>query len=83
MRFSAKVSTESPHRIYIPKEVASCGFTGDVDIITNGKAIVIVKPETTLDELEASLALIINSEKLVKSGTIPINHAGIKACDED
>ncbi len=76
MRFKVKISEEYPHRLYLPKEVAADGFTGDVNIIVNGKAIVIVKPETTLNELEASLNLVINSEKLAKApaAVVPIDN---------
>lgn len=80
MRNKARINTKYPYRLYLPDEIARDGFTGDIELLVGGKVIVIVKPETTLSDIEASLNLIISSERLSKSGYDPV---GVKACDQD
>ena len=83
MKIKATISKEPPYRIYIPREIAEGdGFIGEVEVVSNAKAIVLIKPGTTIDELEASLSIIINQEKLARGNKI-IDPSGVKACDQD
>jgi hypothetical protein len=64
MKKKIKVATTFPHRLYMPKEVADEGFTGELDAYANAITITIVKSEATLEEVERSLEIVLQDIRL-------------------
>ncbi len=67
MRKSVTIRKEAPHAMYIPKDLADDGFTGETDMLANAATATIIKPGATLEEVERSLSIILEDVRLRRS----------------
>jgi len=59
-----KMGISKARRAYIPPELASAGFTGEVEIITEPFIAVILKPGSSLEQVKRSLELVLQDVEL-------------------
>ena len=53
---------------YIPDELRDDGYVGWVDFLANAKTVTLIKPGTSLEDVERSLRIILQDVKLRRSG---------------
>jgi len=53
---------------YIPDELRDDGYIGWVEFLANAKTVTLVKPGTTLHDVEKSLRIVLMDVKLRRSG---------------
>lgn len=53
--------------MYIPKDLAEDGYVGEADILANMATVTILKPGSTLEEVERSLQIILEDVRLRRS----------------
>lgn len=53
---------------YIPDELREDGYVGWVEFLANAKTVTLIKPETTLEDVEKSLRIVLQDVKLRRSG---------------
>lgn len=64
MKRKIRITPETPHRTYIPNEIADEGFVGIVDAYANAKTVTIVHPGASLEEVERSLEIVLQDIRL-------------------
>lgn len=55
--------------VWFPKQIIESGFTGDVEYLTNAATLVLLHPKASLEEIEASLKLLLEDIALGKKLT--------------
>lgn len=53
---------------YIPDELREDGYVGWVEFLANAKTVTLIKPETTLEDVEKSLRIVLQDVRLRRSG---------------
>ena len=64
MKRKIKISTESPYRTYMPKDIVDEGIKGDTIVMCNAVTATIVKPGTPIRDIVRSMELIIDDLRL-------------------
>ena len=71
MKIQVKVGEKKPYPFYMPTQLVKEGFKGDVDVYVNAVTITIVKPGTSLEDIEKSLKIILDDLALRKAQDEP------------
>ena len=77
-----RIGENSPHPLYVPKDLVDDGFIGDVDMIPDTKTFIILHPNASLDEIAISIENILRDINLrrgletSKVETTPIKNVG-------
>ena len=53
---------------YIPDELRDDGYVGWIEFLSNARTVTLIKPETSLEDVEKSLRIILQDVKLRRSG---------------
>jgi len=53
---------------YIPDELRDDGYVDWVEFLANAKTVTLIKPETSLEDVEKSLRIVLQDVKLRRSG---------------
>lgn len=58
------IPNEKNPRAYLPRELIDEGFSGEVEILANAFTATIVKPKSTLEQIEKSLNIVLQDVRL-------------------
>ena len=64
MKRKLKIADTFPHRLYLPKEIADDGFTGEVEVLADAFTVTILKPGISLEKIKESLELVLRDIEL-------------------
>ena len=53
---------------YIPDELREDGYVGPIEYLSNARTVTLIKPETSLEDVEKSLKIVLQDIKLRRSG---------------
>lgn len=63
-----KIKVGDKGTTYIPDELREDGYVGWVTFLANAKTVTLIKPGTTLEDVEKSLRIVLQDVKLRRSG---------------